>query len=301
VDLKNVRQIHVMDPWWHLNRIEQVIGRGIRLCSHKALPFEKRNAQIFLYVSVHGNMETVDHYLYRYSENKAKKIGKISRILKETSMDCVMNHPQLRTMESFGFTIPQTLSNGKKIDFPLGDASFTLSCDFMDCNYACSYSAEKPTIESEIYDVNKLIDKIKQLYKKAYIYTRKELHTELNIRGRVSYRQLYEALTLMIDHKLTFTDNLSRVGYLINSSEDTNCSAMCSKRTVSMVLADRSVTDFIARSDRSGPGGLLMDSIAKGTTFCSNGFEREGVGNQLSGGSSKAPPPLKTFPFFFEA
>lgn len=220
VDLKNVRQIHVMDPWWHLNRIEQVIGRGIRLCSHKALPFEQRNAQIFLYVSVHGTTETVDHYLYRYSENKAKKIGKISRLLKETSMDCIMNHPQLRTMESFGFTIPQTLSNGKKIDFPLGDASFTLSCDFMDCNYTCSYSGEKPTHESEIYDVNKLIDKIKQLYKKAYIYTRKELHTELNLRGRVSYRQLYEALTLMIDHKLTFTDNLSRVGYLLNSSED---------------------------------------------------------------------------------
>ena len=220
VDLKNVRQIHVMDPWWHLNRIEQVIGRGIRLCSHKALPFEQRNAQIFLYVSVHGNKETVDHYLYRYSENKAKKIGKISRLLKETSMDCIMNHPQLKTIESFGFTIPQTLSNGKQIEFPLGDASFTLSCDFMDCNYTCSYKEEKPIYESEIYDVNKLIDKIKQLYKKSYIYSRKELHTELNIRGRVSYRQLYEALTVMIDNRLTFTDSLSRQGYIINQSNE---------------------------------------------------------------------------------
>lgn len=218
VDLKNVRQIHVMDPWWHLNRIEQVIGRGIRLCSHKALPFEKRNAQVFLYVSVHGNTETVDHYLYRYSENKAKKIGKISRLLKETSMDCVMNHPQLNTIESFGFTIPQRLSNGKQIDFPLGDESFTLSCDFMDCNYTCAYPADKPIYESEIYDVAKIMDKIKQMYKKGYIYTREELYTELNLRGKVSYRQLYEALTLMIDNKMTFTDGLSRVGYLINQS-----------------------------------------------------------------------------------
>jgi len=220
VDLKNIRQIHVMDPWWHLNRIEQVIGRGIRLCSHKALPFEKRNAQIFLYVSVHGETETVDHYLYRYSENKAKKIGKISRLLKETSMDCIMNHPQLRTIESFGFTIPQTLSTGKKINFPLGDQSFTLSCDFMNCHYTCS-NKERPIVhESEIYDVNYTIDKIKQLFKKEVAYTKEGLYTELNLRGKVTYRQLYEALSIMIDTKLTFTNVHSRKGYIINQSQD---------------------------------------------------------------------------------
>ena len=34
LDLKNIRQIHIMEPWWNEIRIEQVIGRGIRRNSH---------------------------------------------------------------------------------------------------------------------------------------------------------------------------------------------------------------------------------------------------------------------------
>ena len=30
LDLKNIREIHILDPWYHLYRIEQIIGRGIR-------------------------------------------------------------------------------------------------------------------------------------------------------------------------------------------------------------------------------------------------------------------------------
>jgi hypothetical protein len=41
--------IHIMDPWHHLNRLEQVIGRGIRYCSHIDLPEEDRNVLVFLH------------------------------------------------------------------------------------------------------------------------------------------------------------------------------------------------------------------------------------------------------------
>lgn len=41
LDFKNIRQIHVMDPWYNMNRTEQIIGRGVRNCSHKNLPFEE--------------------------------------------------------------------------------------------------------------------------------------------------------------------------------------------------------------------------------------------------------------------
>ena len=33
----NIREIHIMSPWWHINRLEQIIGRGMRKCSHKLL------------------------------------------------------------------------------------------------------------------------------------------------------------------------------------------------------------------------------------------------------------------------
>ena len=38
------------------DRVEQIIGRGIRYCSHQALPIKKRNVTIYLhvlYMSIH--------------------------------------------------------------------------------------------------------------------------------------------------------------------------------------------------------------------------------------------------------
>lgn len=48
--LKNVRAIHIMEPFWNYARIEQVIARGSRYLSHKELPEESRNIQPYLYV-----------------------------------------------------------------------------------------------------------------------------------------------------------------------------------------------------------------------------------------------------------
>ena len=216
VDFKHIRQIHIMDPWWHLNRMEQVIGRGIRLCSHKSLPFSKRNAQIYLYVAVIGDTETIDHYLYRYAENKAVKIGKVLRILKENSMDCTINHAQLKTVESFGFTIPQTLSDGTDIQYPIGDTSFTLGCDFMNCEYTCSASEKKAIYQETLYDPYKTIDRVKALFKKSYVYSLPQLYMELNQTLRVSYPHLYETLSVMTNTKTVCMDKLSRPGYLID-------------------------------------------------------------------------------------
>jgi hypothetical protein len=155
VDLKNIRQIHIMDPWWNLNRVEQIIGRGIRLCSHKGLPFEKRNAQLFLYTSYTGEMETVDHYMYRFAEQKAKKIGVITRLLKENAMDCNMNHPASMKV----LTVPQTLSTGEKIDYQVGDMSLSVLCDFMDCDYTCAAPEKEAVIEPTLYNKTRTIEK----------------------------------------------------------------------------------------------------------------------------------------------
>ena len=58
VDFKFIRQVHILEPWYNMNRIEQIIGRAVRNFSHKDLPFEKRNVQIFMYGSLlEGNEE----------------------------------------------------------------------------------------------------------------------------------------------------------------------------------------------------------------------------------------------------
>ncbi|MBM3456657.1 MAG: hypothetical protein FJX80_16240, partial [Bacteroidetes bacterium] len=49
IDLKFIRQVHILDPWYNMNRPEQIIGRAVRNFSHKDLPFEKRNVEIFMH------------------------------------------------------------------------------------------------------------------------------------------------------------------------------------------------------------------------------------------------------------
>ena len=84
-----------MDSWYHLNRLEQIIGRAIRYCSHAALPAEKRNTTIYLYASVlppEYRKETGDLYSYRVAFKKGQQVGRVSRVMKQYAIDCNLNH-----------------------------------------------------------------------------------------------------------------------------------------------------------------------------------------------------------------
>ena len=59
VDFKNVNQLHILDPWWNDSRMQQIIARGVRLCSHKDLPPEKRFVDVFIHISILGSFEKV--------------------------------------------------------------------------------------------------------------------------------------------------------------------------------------------------------------------------------------------------
>jgi hypothetical protein len=216
VDLHNIRQIHIMDPWWHLNRNEQIIGRGIRLCSHKALPFEERNAQIFLYVSLIGEKEAFDYHLYRYAEEKASKIGQVTRLLKENAMDCAMNHLQIQPVDVMNLSVDQIISTGEKIKYPVGDNSYSVICDFMDCTYRCR-AKERPVIyPRRLFDLNRTIEKIRFQFNHGYVYTANELYRDLSLITPMTYDQLYEALTQMVDLKMECRDATQRSGYIVN-------------------------------------------------------------------------------------
>jgi hypothetical protein len=50
INLRNVRYVHIMEPYWHPVRTEQIIGRANRICSHHDLPRELQTVKVFLYV-----------------------------------------------------------------------------------------------------------------------------------------------------------------------------------------------------------------------------------------------------------
>ena len=139
LDFKNIRQVHVMEPWYNMNRIEQIIGRAVRNCSHKELEFSDRNVLIYLYGTILENeeIEAADLYVYRLAEKKSKEIGIVSRVLKETSIDCLLNYEQINfTAENMDQIVRQNLSNGKTLDYQVGDRPYTAICDYMEkCQY----------------------------------------------------------------------------------------------------------------------------------------------------------------------
>lgn len=51
LDLKNVRSVHIMEPYWNYSLIEQIIARAVRYKSHELLKKEEQNVQTYIYLS----------------------------------------------------------------------------------------------------------------------------------------------------------------------------------------------------------------------------------------------------------
>ncbi len=73
ITLKNIKEIHVLDVHYNLGKVDQVIGRGIRFCTHYNIinrdnPFPK--VEIYKYVvSLNGAISTEEN-LYKKAEYK---------------------------------------------------------------------------------------------------------------------------------------------------------------------------------------------------------------------------------------
>jgi len=87
LDLKNIREIYILDPWYNLKKVQQIIGRGIRYCSHENLPIEKRNVTVYLYVSTTEKKEDIDIEIYKLANKKNKQIINIEEKLQKNAID----------------------------------------------------------------------------------------------------------------------------------------------------------------------------------------------------------------------
>lgn len=96
LSLKNVRQIHIIEPHWNVVRTRQIIGRGIRLCSHSDLPKEDQNVEIYMYIAKFSNLRktSADQIVYNIAQNKIKIIDNIEKIIHSSAIDCKLNRKQ---------------------------------------------------------------------------------------------------------------------------------------------------------------------------------------------------------------
>jgi len=235
LDFKNLRQVHILEPWYNLSLIEQIIGRAVRNCSHKQLQFKERNVEIFLYGTIlnddEEDKEAVDLYIYRIAEMKALQIGRVSRILKESSVDCLLNIDQtLFTEKNMNTIVKQELSNKMIIDYAIGDKAKTVSCDYMDtCDFKCKpfKTITDKDIKLDNYNesfiminTDKIIQRIRNLFKQRFFYKKDRLISEINVEKIYSIIQINVALTSLINDKNDYLiDKYGRFGSLINIEE----------------------------------------------------------------------------------
>ena len=184
INLRNTRYVHIMEPYWHPVRSEQVIGRARRICSHKALPLALQTLEVFVYLMVFTETQlksdeaielkqkdlskaiprlpqTSDQYLYEISEIKAGLTAQLTDAVKESAFDCYI------------------YSNGKCVNFgdPTND-KFAYVPDYADQQNDISVQANKETI--------KWLGKPVTLNGVKYVYRRMS-KTLLNIYDLTSY------------------------------------------------------------------------------------------------------------------
>lgn len=143
LDLRAIREVHILEGWFHLSKQEQIVGRGIRYCSHNALSRENRNCTIYLYVNsfpAEVNKETIDQYTYRTAMNKAVRIGNISRALKRGAADCNLNRDAILIRGLSDVDMVDSQDRPRSVE--IKDRDYTPTCDWIRCSYTC-----KPTLD----------------------------------------------------------------------------------------------------------------------------------------------------------
>ena len=232
IDLHRIREVHILDPWFNLNKIEQAIGRGIRNRSHDDLPEEERNVTVYQHVCLNppdsqdSQKETTDLKIYREAEKKQINISKIEYELKRNAINCFFNKKiNMLTQDNI---ITVKTSQNKKKKFNTVDKPFTKMCNYRSsCDYTCLHEIEinnknintdtfnRNFAERDIKEVKKLI---KVMFKKKNIYNLAEIMS--NIYSHDKYTDLnkkfiFIAISELIDNKEPIIDQFGRTGIII--------------------------------------------------------------------------------------
>lgn len=101
LDLKNIRVIHILEPYWDMARIYQIQGRGIRKGSHVNLPENERDVQTIIYISVPNKEEekvtkfkedeSIDLKFLNRAMRRMNLINEFNKAMKEVSLECISN------------------------------------------------------------------------------------------------------------------------------------------------------------------------------------------------------------------
>lgn len=243
ISLMNVAEVHILDVYFNLGKVDQVIGRAIRHCSHYKMmndknPFPK--VKVYKYAVTLGGKElSSEEELYRKAELKYLLVKKVERALKEVAIDCPLNrngnifpeevaqHSSCCPLNREDTSIDYSKCLNKKTD----DICPAI-CDFMSCEFKC----EDATLNNRYYDPERKLykkiskedldtstftnslarneientkKKIKEMYKIKYAYTLENIIEYVKNTYKGEKRDLFDEFFIFkaLDELIPVTEN----------------------------------------------------------------------------------------------
>lgn len=201
INLRNTRFVHIMEPYWHMVRVEQVVGRARRICSHMDLPEELRTVKVYLYISTFSeeqrtnekNIElrirdvskldrktpvTTDENLYELASIKNRINNQFLNAVKETAIDCNLYAGKNKDEPLVCYGYGKVKSN-QFASYPSFERDRDEKIEVMD---KVTWKAQVVEIEGVKYAMNMLT---KELYDLASYKRNLELGGDLILIGRL--------------------------------------------------------------------------------------------------------------------
>ena len=207
VTLKNCSQVHIIDVFFNIPKVEQVIGRAIRMCVHQDVindNYKYPKVNVYRYVVALSDKNkselSTDEILYQKAELKYLTVKEIERSLKEVAFDCpLLLHANMfpEELDEYKNCVPPTQENIKT-----GKQICPALCDFKPCDLKCDskklnekyWDSKKNTYktlqkkdinyntyndELAKYEIALIKNKIKDLYRFKHVYMYNEIIDEI--------------------------------------------------------------------------------------------------------------------------
>jgi len=232
VTLENVKEIHILDVHYNLGKVDQVIGRGIRMCKHiNSINDDNKFPHVNVYryvVAINKYLEnnneqkkltkkekinstlSTDEILYQKAELKYLVIKEIEYCLKKVAIDCPLllnGNVFPEEVEKYEDCVSPTLENKKA-----GKLICPALCDFKKCEFKCdskelnknnfdinTYKLDKKDIDFNTfnddlakYEIITIKNKIKDLFRFKHVYLYNELLDEIKKSLEPQHIDLFE-------------------------------------------------------------------------------------------------------------
>ena len=209
---KNIQIEDVQTGWYNYSKIAQIIARGNRVGSHRALieaGAENISIDIYQRVSIPYNTpnDSIDLIMYEIAEKKDVSIKSVERVIKESAFDCALNYKRNST---------STL-NGQR------------DCEYMDCYYECdgiatdSLDLEKENLDFSTYQlyyswnaIETIIKEVLKIFRTVFIL---DLETIKNYFTKYTDFELISSLRKIINENIVIINKYGFNSYLKENND----------------------------------------------------------------------------------